>query len=108
MEKDLRTKPAGHQLRSVIFLSCRENVLQRLDLLIQATHVARRGNSDYGDLSDGWLEVIRESPWPCVGVTDVEHLPRALCRQESIFPQLSWLLLEEETISSFLLLTVPA
>lgn len=37
----------------------RENVLQRLDLLIQATHVARRGNSDYGDLSDGWLEVIR-------------------------------------------------
>lgn len=51
----------------------RENVLQRLDLLIQATHVARRGNSDYGDLSDGWLEVIRESPWPCVGVTDVEH-----------------------------------
>ncbi|XP_036028342.1 tectonic-2 [Onychomys torridus] len=37
----------------------RENVLQRLDLLIQATHVARRGNSDYSDLSDGWLEVIR-------------------------------------------------
>nr|XP_048303163.1 tectonic-2 isoform X2 [Myodes glareolus] len=37
----------------------RENVLQRLDLLIQATHVARRGNSDYSDLSDGWLEIIR-------------------------------------------------
>ncbi|CAO2629683.1 Tctn2 [Lemmus lemmus] len=37
----------------------REKVLQRLDLLIQATHVARRGNSDYSDLSDGWLEVIR-------------------------------------------------
>ncbi|XP_051017402.1 tectonic-2 [Acomys russatus] len=37
----------------------RENVLQRLDLLIQATHVARRGNSDYNDLSDGWLEVTR-------------------------------------------------
>ncbi|KAK7804954.1 hypothetical protein U0070_025476 [Myodes glareolus] len=36
-----------------------ENVLQRLDLLIQATHVARRGNSDYSDLSDGWLEIIR-------------------------------------------------
>lgn len=37
----------------------RENVLQRLDFLVQATHVARRGNSDYSDLSDGWLEVIR-------------------------------------------------
>lgn len=37
----------------------RENVLQSLDLLVQATHVARRGNSDYSDLSDGWLEVIR-------------------------------------------------
>ncbi|XP_057620459.1 tectonic-2 isoform X3 [Chionomys nivalis] len=37
----------------------RENVLQRLDLLIQATHVARRGNSDYSDPSDGWLEIIR-------------------------------------------------
>lgn len=43
----------------------RENVLQRLDLLIQATHVARRGNSDYSDLSDGWLEVIRaDAPDP--------------------------------------------
>ncbi|MEJ1282096.1 tectonic-2 [Cricetulus griseus] len=37
----------------------RENVLHRLDLLAQATHVSRRGNSDYSDLSDGWLEVIR-------------------------------------------------
>lgn len=37
----------------------RANVLQRLDLLIQATHIARRGNSDYSDLSDGWLEIIR-------------------------------------------------
>lgn len=60
MGKDLRTSPAGHWLRSVVFLPRRENVLQRLDLLIQATHVARRGNSDYGDLSDGWLEVLRE------------------------------------------------
>uniref|UniRef100_A0A8C6GRS8 Tectonic family member 2 n=1 Tax=Mus spicilegus TaxID=10103 RepID=A0A8C6GRS8_MUSSI len=41
----------------------RENVLQRLDLLTQATHVGRRGNSDYSDLSDGWLEIIRaEAP----------------------------------------------
>ncbi|XP_052024706.1 tectonic-2 [Apodemus sylvaticus] len=43
----------------------RENVLQRLGLLIQATHVARRGNSDSSDLSDGWLEVIRaDAPDP--------------------------------------------
>lgn len=56
----MRTSPAGHRLRSVVFFSCRENVLQRLDLLIQATHVARRGNSDYNDLRDGWLEIIRE------------------------------------------------
>ncbi|XP_006894752.1 PREDICTED: tectonic-2 [Elephantulus edwardii] len=37
----------------------RETALERLGSLIQATHVARRGNSDYGDLSDGWLGVIR-------------------------------------------------
>ncbi|KAM5237712.1 tectonic-2 [Ctenodactylus gundi] len=37
----------------------RENVVERLDSLIQATHVAARGNSDYKDLSDGWLEIIR-------------------------------------------------
>ncbi|KAL6081615.1 hypothetical protein STEG23_007830 [Scotinomys teguina] len=43
----------------------RENVLQRLDLLIQASHVASRGNSDYSDLSDGWLEIIRvDAPDP--------------------------------------------
>ncbi|XP_062038368.1 tectonic-2 isoform X2 [Lepus europaeus] len=37
----------------------RENVVERLSSLIQATHVATRGNSDYSDLSDGWLEIIR-------------------------------------------------
>ncbi|XP_006865539.1 PREDICTED: tectonic-2 [Chrysochloris asiatica] len=37
----------------------RETVVERLDSLVQATHVAMRGNSDYSDLSDGWLEVIR-------------------------------------------------
>ncbi|XP_058512791.1 tectonic-2 isoform X2 [Ochotona princeps] len=37
----------------------RENVAERLSSLIQATHVAMRGNSDSSDLGDGWLEVIR-------------------------------------------------
>ncbi|XP_011760168.2 tectonic-2 isoform X3 [Macaca nemestrina] len=37
----------------------RENAVERLDSLIQATHVAMRGNSDYTDPSDGWLEIIR-------------------------------------------------
>ncbi|XP_057602378.1 tectonic-2 isoform X3 [Hippopotamus amphibius kiboko] len=36
----------------------RENAVELLDSLIQATHVAMRGNSNYGDLSDGWLEII--------------------------------------------------
>uniref|UniRef100_A0A8C9GIX3 Tectonic family member 2 n=1 Tax=Piliocolobus tephrosceles TaxID=591936 RepID=A0A8C9GIX3_9PRIM len=43
----------------------RENAIERLDSLIQATHVAMRGNSDYTDLSDGWLEIIRiDAPDP--------------------------------------------
>nr|XP_040145509.1 tectonic-2 isoform X4 [Ictidomys tridecemlineatus] len=37
----------------------RQNVIERFDSLIQATHVAMRGNSNYGNLSDGWLEIIR-------------------------------------------------
>uniref|UniRef100_A0A8C9UTI2 Tectonic family member 2 n=1 Tax=Spermophilus dauricus TaxID=99837 RepID=A0A8C9UTI2_SPEDA len=37
----------------------RQNVVERFDSLIQATHVAMRGNSNYGNLSDGWLEIIR-------------------------------------------------
>ncbi|XP_045056909.2 tectonic-2 isoform X2 [Desmodus rotundus] len=37
----------------------REKAVEILDSLMQATHVAMRGNSDYNDLSDGWLEIIR-------------------------------------------------
>ncbi|XP_071065859.1 tectonic-2 isoform X2 [Dasypus novemcinctus] len=37
----------------------RKNAIEILDSLIQATHVAMRGNSDYNDLSDGWLKIIR-------------------------------------------------
>ncbi|XP_077015720.1 tectonic-2 isoform X2 [Tamandua tetradactyla] len=37
----------------------RENAVKRLDSLIQATHVAMRGNSDFNDLRDGWFEIIR-------------------------------------------------
>ncbi|XP_070331234.1 tectonic-2 isoform X3 [Odocoileus virginianus] len=37
----------------------RENAVELLDSLVQATHVAMRGNSNYNDLSDGWLEIIR-------------------------------------------------
>uniref|UniRef100_A0A2K5PHZ0 Tectonic family member 2 n=1 Tax=Cebus imitator TaxID=2715852 RepID=A0A2K5PHZ0_CEBIM len=45
----------------------RVSAVERLDSLIQATHVAMRGNSDYTDLSDGWLEIIRvDAPDPGV------------------------------------------
>ncbi|XP_055406201.1 tectonic-2 isoform X4 [Bubalus kerabau] len=37
----------------------RENAVELLDSLVQVTHVAMRGNSNYNDLSDGWLEIIR-------------------------------------------------
>nr|XP_058896643.1 tectonic-2 isoform X3 [Kogia breviceps] len=37
----------------------REKAVELLDSLIQVTHVAMRGNSDYDSLSDGWLEIIR-------------------------------------------------
>ncbi|KAM5199454.1 tectonic-2 isoform 2-T2 [Hipposideros larvatus] len=37
----------------------RERAAGLLDSLIQATHVAMRGNSDYDDLRDGWIEIIR-------------------------------------------------
>ncbi|XP_037673219.1 tectonic-2 isoform X2 [Choloepus didactylus] len=43
----------------------RENAVGRLNSLIQATHVAMRGNSDSNNLSDGWLEIIRvDAPDP--------------------------------------------
>ncbi|XP_075852580.1 tectonic-2 isoform X2 [Microcebus murinus] len=37
----------------------REEAVERLASLIKATHVAMRGNSNYSDLSDGWLEIIQ-------------------------------------------------
>ncbi|EFB19396.1 hypothetical protein PANDA_000942, partial [Ailuropoda melanoleuca] len=37
----------------------RDNAVELLDSLIRATHVATRGNSDYNDPGDGWLEIIR-------------------------------------------------
>nr|XP_030715926.1 tectonic-2 isoform X3 [Globicephala melas] len=37
----------------------RENAVELLDSLMQVTHVAMRGNSNYNNLSDGWLEIIR-------------------------------------------------
>ncbi|XP_072456779.1 tectonic-2 isoform X2 [Notamacropus eugenii] len=37
----------------------RAEVTDRLNSLVQATHVGQKGNSDYHDLNDGWLEIIR-------------------------------------------------
>ncbi|XP_036907812.1 tectonic-2 isoform X1 [Sturnira hondurensis] len=37
----------------------RKKAAEMLDPLMQATHVAMRGNSNYSNLSDGWLEVLR-------------------------------------------------
>ncbi|XP_068937508.1 tectonic-2 isoform X2 [Petaurus breviceps papuanus] len=37
----------------------RAEVTNRLNSLVQATHVAKKGNSDYYNLLDGWLEIIR-------------------------------------------------
>lgn len=53
-------RATGHVLRNVL-LSCRENAVELLDSLIQATHVATRGNSEYNHPSDDWLEIIRKS-----------------------------------------------
>ncbi|KAM6166523.1 tectonic-2 [Erethizon dorsatum] len=40
----------------------RESAAERLGSLVQATHVAARGNSDSSDLTDGWLEILRGDP----------------------------------------------
>lgn len=40
--------------------SLRDKAAEILDSLIQATHVATRGNSDYQDLGDGWREIAGE------------------------------------------------
>uniref|UniRef100_F6TA74 Uncharacterized protein n=1 Tax=Monodelphis domestica TaxID=13616 RepID=F6TA74_MONDO len=46
-------------------LSYREKVTENLHLLIQATHVARKGNSDYDNINDGWEKIIwRDPPFP--------------------------------------------
>ncbi|XP_056677861.1 tectonic-2 isoform X1 [Monodelphis domestica] len=43
----------------------REKVTENLHLLIQATHVARKGNSDYDNINDGWEKIIwRDPPFP--------------------------------------------
>ncbi|NXJ81838.1 TECT2 protein, partial [Trogon melanurus] len=40
----------------------RGNVTERLNSLIQATHVGKRANSSYGDVDD-WVEIIRLDPF---------------------------------------------
>ncbi|NXT19039.1 TECT2 protein, partial [Syrrhaptes paradoxus] len=40
----------------------RANVIEKLNSLIQATHVGRRDNSSYSDLND-WVEIIRLDPF---------------------------------------------
>ncbi|NXL43582.1 TECT2 protein, partial [Podilymbus podiceps] len=40
----------------------RGNVTEKLNSLIQATHVGKRGNSSYSDLND-WVEIIRLDPF---------------------------------------------
>ncbi|KAM5312693.1 tectonic-2 [Glossophaga mutica] len=47
----------------------RKKAVEMLDSLMQATHVAMRGNSDYSDLSDGWLEILRAGA-PDMGAPD--------------------------------------
>ncbi|XP_007936431.1 tectonic-2 [Orycteropus afer afer] len=70
----LQTSPASQELTRVL-LSYRETAAETLDSLIQATHVAARGNSKHSDLSDGWLEIIRKSrlrtgeTWSFIAVT---------------------------------------
>uniref|UniRef100_A0A452TAD5 Tectonic family member 2 n=1 Tax=Ursus maritimus TaxID=29073 RepID=A0A452TAD5_URSMA len=56
--RDFKMRAASQALRNVL-LSRRDNAVELLDSLIRATHVATRGNSDYNDPSDGWLEIIR-------------------------------------------------
>ncbi|NXG13945.1 TECT2 protein, partial [Grallaria varia] len=40
----------------------RGNVTEKLNSLIQATHIGKRGNSSYSDLND-WVEIIRLDPF---------------------------------------------
>ncbi|KAF3820601.1 hypothetical protein GH733_005146 [Mirounga leonina] len=52
----------------------RENAVELLDSLIQATHVATRGNSDYNHPSDDWLEIIRNVNGICVDIPARLHI----------------------------------
>lgn len=46
-------------LCDVTFFLCRGNVTEKLNSLIQATHIGKRDNSSYTDLND-WVEIIRK------------------------------------------------
>lgn len=46
-------------LCNLTFLFCRANVTEKLNSLIQATHIGKRDNSSYSDLND-WVEIIRK------------------------------------------------
>uniref|UniRef100_A0A8D1FL59 Tectonic-2 n=1 Tax=Sus scrofa TaxID=9823 RepID=A0A8D1FL59_PIG len=50
----------------------RENAVELLDSLIQATHVAMRGNSHYNNLNNDWLEIIHAGA--VEGITQQEIL----------------------------------
>ncbi|XP_036132563.1 tectonic-2 [Molossus molossus] len=56
----------------------REKAVDMLDSLIQATHVAARGNSDYNNVSDGWLEIIRADT-PDTGADPPEGSANGTC-----------------------------
>ncbi|XP_051828613.1 tectonic-2 isoform X1 [Antechinus flavipes] len=46
----------------------RAEVMNRLKSLVQATHVAKKGNADYGNIHDGWLKIIwRDTHFPQEG-----------------------------------------
>lgn len=46
-------------LCDALFLLCRGNVTEKLNALIQATHIGKRDNSSYSDLND-WVEITRK------------------------------------------------
>ncbi|XP_013000191.1 tectonic-2 isoform X2 [Cavia porcellus] len=56
----------------------RESAAERLASLVQATHVAARGNSDYSDLTEGWLEILRGDP-PNTSVDPAASVARGIC-----------------------------
>ncbi|XP_005403078.1 PREDICTED: tectonic-2 isoform X2 [Chinchilla lanigera] len=56
----------------------RERAAESLGSLVQATHVAARGNSDSSDLTDGWLEILRGDP-PDTSVDTAASGPLGIC-----------------------------